>query len=478
MSENHENSEHRNAELSSSHSMSSGLESTELAKDSIDPKPSLGGDWITFGKEKSGIATIEPSHTIQVSSHSHPLGEDSQFNVEGLADATESSFCYEGRRSTSPKSKPDFYVHSKPTTLCTESTPACLASSPQIPKVLKSTTNDHIRNVSTQNVAQSFHNDLQSVPLTDSQTSRHSRGIRRDFSNGDIVVKLLPMNQKCAWVTKADFKPELVPEELMAQGLSLTVEDYVMAMQVLVNDVRFNMYIICYKRVLLVWIILGFIILLSILFSGIRGLALFGGGIVWLVINALGIFVCMWLKLKLYRMLERCMASVNALLYKQNLLLGLLDVGKISCHKINLIFIYFDVSYCLNYLKNMLENEGQVGKEISSEPQQPEIRIQDIDHSQLDIDTSDIIITGHTITHVSQKEKYAEKLLLRYIQRWVKEFVQKRLDLSIPLHGDRENGSLPCHFRHCTMARCPCQYIQEHLRFKPRNKFSFKELFV
>ncbi|XP_076316336.1 uncharacterized protein LOC143228834 isoform X2 [Tachypleus tridentatus] len=429
MSENHENSEHRNAELSSSHSMSSGLESTELAKDSIDPKPSLGGDWITFGKEKSGIATIEPSHTIQVSSHSHPLGEDSQFNVEGLADATESSFCYEGRRSTSPKSKPDFYVHSKPTTLCTESTPACLASSPQIPKVLKSTTNDHIRNVSTQNVAQSFHNDLQSVPLTDSQTSRHSRGIRRDFSNGDIVVKLLPMNQKCAWVTKADFKPELVPEELMAQGLSLTVEDYVMAMQVLVNDVRFNMYIICYKRVLLVWIILGFIILLSILFSGIRGLALFGGGIVWLVINALGIFVCMWLKLK-------------------------------------------------NYLKNMLENEGQVGKEISSEPQQPEIRIQDIDHSQLDIDTSDIIITGHTITHVSQKEKYAEKLLLRYIQRWVKEFVQKRLDLSIPLHGDRENGSLPCHFRHCTMARCPCQYIQEHLRFKPRNKFSFKELFV
>ncbi|XP_022244487.1 uncharacterized protein LOC106461749 [Limulus polyphemus] len=368
MSEKFESSENGNAQLSSPQSTSSGLESTELAEDSIDPKPPLSSSWIKFGEEKSGIATIEPSHIVQVSSHSHPLSEDSQFNLEAFADATESNF-YEGRRSASPKSIPDSYVHSKPSPSCTKSTPALSVLSPQMPKISKSTTNNHINNVSTQNVAQNFHNDLQSVPLSDNtnQTSRHGHGIQQDFSNGDIVVKLLPMNQKCPWVTKAEFKPELVPEELMAQGLSLTVEDYVMAMQVLVNDVRFNMYIICYKRVLLIWIILGFIILLSLLLSGVRGLALFGGGIVWLVINAMGIFVCMWLKLKLYRMLERCMASVNALLYKQNILVGLLDIGKISCHKINLIFIYFDVSYCLNYLKNMLENEEPVRKEHASE---------------------------------------------------------------------------------------------------------------
>lgn len=71
-----------------------------------------------------------------------------------------------------------------------------------------------------------------------------------------------------------------------------------MAMQVLVNDIRFNIYNMCYKRVLILWIMLGFIILLSLLFSGVRGLALFGGGIVWLIVNAVGIFVCMWLKIK------------------------------------------------------------------------------------------------------------------------------------------------------------------------------------
>lgn len=83
--------------------------------------------------------------------------------------------------------------------------------------------------------------------------------------------------------------------------MQLTVEEYVAAMQVLVHDVRFTLYNVCYKRLLLVWVLLGFFILLCLLFSGVRGLALFGGGVVWLVVNAMGIFVCMWLKFKVGR---------------------------------------------------------------------------------------------------------------------------------------------------------------------------------
>lgn len=93
--------------------------------------------------------------------------------------------------------------------------------------------------------------------------------------------------------------------------LQLTVEDYVMTMQVLVNDVRFNLYNVCYKRVLILWIMLGFVILLSLLFSGVRGLALFGGGIVWLIINAVGIFVCMWLKIKVNIFLYICFFFIS-----------------------------------------------------------------------------------------------------------------------------------------------------------------------
>ncbi|CAG2169756.1 unnamed protein product, partial [Oppiella nova] len=305
-------------------------------------------------------------------------------------------------------------------------------------------------------------------------------------ANGDVIVTLLPVNDHCAWLTPAIFKPELVPEELMAQSLSLTVEDYVSAIQVLVNDLRFNLYITLYKRMLVMWIALGFIILLSLLFSGIKGLPLFVGGVIWLVINVFGIFATMYLKVKpfmqylyynpiqkLYHLLERCISQVNGMLYKYNILLGVDDRGSLSCHKINLIFIYFDVKYCIKFLNDMLENEtlatnGQLSTTSTI-------------ISRMDINTSDITITGTQPKSVSQKEKYAEKLLLRYSQRWVKDFVRRKIDLNMPLHADSAGVSvapLPTTHRHCTTSRCLCQFIEEHLKFKPLTQCNITELFM
>lgn len=50
--------------------------------------------------------------------------------------------------------------------------------------------------------------------------------------------------------------------------LQLTVEDYVQIMEKLTTDMRFTIYNICYKRILVIWIATAFIILLSLLFSG------------------------------------------------------------------------------------------------------------------------------------------------------------------------------------------------------------------
>lgn len=44
------------------------------------------------------------------------------------------------------------------------------------------------------------------------------------LANGDLIVTLLPVNTSLPWITPAKFRPELVPEELMAQGL--TVSNY------------------------------------------------------------------------------------------------------------------------------------------------------------------------------------------------------------------------------------------------------------
>ena len=43
----------------------------------------------------------------------------------------------------------------------------------------------------------------------------------KQFENGDVVVTLLPVNERFPWVTPAKFRPELVPEELMAPALSV-----------------------------------------------------------------------------------------------------------------------------------------------------------------------------------------------------------------------------------------------------------------
>ena len=41
------------------------------------------------------------------------------------------------------------------------------------------------------------------------------------LENGDIIVTLLPVNEEMPWISPAKFRPELVPEELMAPVLTV-----------------------------------------------------------------------------------------------------------------------------------------------------------------------------------------------------------------------------------------------------------------
>ena len=117
------------------------------------------------------------------------------------------------------------------------------------------------------------------------------------------------------------------------------------------------------------------------------------------------------------------------MLFKYNILLGVDDRGHISCHKINLCFVYFDVSYCIvrelflnpifvlqlfqnvlqlfqnvlqKFLKDMLENESQPTDAIQTTVPSTMSSIM----SRMDINTSDIVITGSEPKSLSQKEVY------------------------------------------------------------------------
>ncbi|XP_022902300.1 uncharacterized protein [Onthophagus taurus] len=271
--------------------------------------------------------------------------------------------------------------------------------------------------------------------------------IRQGFTNGDIIVTLLPVNSRFPWVTPAQFRPELVPEELMAQGLTLTVEEYVQSMELLVNDYRFTIYNICYKRILVVWITIAFSLLLGLLFSGLNGLLLFGVGITWLVINAGVIFLSIWIKFKLSRNLERCLANVNKQLLRHKIILALDDRGKISCHKVTLCFIYLDPGPCINQLQTCIEQQE---REANGWEQ------------RMDISANDIVIQGSRTTRLSRKQERAALLYLRYASRWGKERVRGYL-ASPPAKGGR----------HCPSITCPCQFIEDHLQCKPAGPCSF-----
>jgi hypothetical protein len=48
------------------------------------------------------------------------------------------------------------------------------------------------------------------------------------------------------------------------------VEEFVQSMEKLTTDMRFTLFNICYKRILVIWIVTAFVILLSLLFSGFQ----------------------------------------------------------------------------------------------------------------------------------------------------------------------------------------------------------------
>lgn len=162
-------------------------------------------------------------------------------------------------------------------------------------------------------------------------------------------------------------------------------------MELLVNDYRFTLYNVCYKRVLVCWIAITFTVLMALLFSGLTGLILFSLGVVWLLLNAATIFVCMWIKLKLSKGLEQCLGRVNKQLMKHKLLLTLDDRGKMSCHKVTLCFMFFDSAPCIAHLQQVIERD-----EGSSIPVGWERR--------LDVTANDIVIQGNQTTRLSRKQ--------------------------------------------------------------------------
>lgn len=70
--------------------------------------------------------------------------------------------------------------------------------------------------------------------------------------------------------------------------------------------------------------------------------------------------------------------------------------------------------------------------------------------------------TTHQPTTKTTTQERGELLLLRYAARWGKEVMRGLADVNIAEPA-----------RHCAPFTCPCQYIQRHLKCKPRGKSKY-----
>lgn len=148
-------------------------------------------------------------------------------------------------------------------------------------------------------------------------------------------------------------------------------------------------------------------------------------------------------------MLEDCMAQINFILGKHNIFLGVDDRGHFSCHKINLIFVYFDPKYCIvskksllnlliskyseiflkKFLQDMLKNNNQQQQQTNklntgttivqnNQSQSPENNLMIIDEELLN--DSNIYLTNSSGT---TKQITSQKEVSHYIQLFISDLL-------------------------------------------------------
>ena len=173
--------------------------------------------------------------------------------------------------------------------------------------------------------------------------------------------------------------------------------------------------------------------------------------------------------------MEKCMSVVNNSLIKHNLLLGVDDRGKISCHKVNLCFIYFEPNDCivsnnldmqihwrLELVWNCFFLQKRLETVLAEKPEENgsvpsfdrESYLRDVEQFE-DIE---VVVTGRSSSlRIARGQERAERLFLHYIQRWAKDYLRRRLDWVIEdLYGRSEYASNTSP-RHLRTALCPCQ---------------------
>ncbi|KAL1244841.1 Vacuolar protein sorting-associated protein [Trichinella spiralis] len=254
----------------------------------------------------------------------------------------------------------------------------------------------------------------------------------------------------CKMLSFTKFDPNHVPRAILSSKLSITVEDYVTAMELLTNDFRFRLYTVFHQRIIFAWLIASLIVMFCVLFSNARGLVLFALSLGWSSVIGLGTLLCVIFERMLDQSLSACVATVNRFLVRYNLLLCVDDRGKFSCHKIAIVFLYFNLDQCI---LEVAKNVEKLGLKLHRRQHHLPIPTTPSVSSQVDI------VAAPTTAQNKHTQRYCRDLIRQGINLPVVRFQDQTDDMSITV-------------KHCKFALCLCQYLEKcHFQKRRRSLF-------
>uniref|UniRef100_A0AC35FR82 Uncharacterized protein n=1 Tax=Panagrolaimus sp. PS1159 TaxID=55785 RepID=A0AC35FR82_9BILA len=246
------------------------------------------------------------------------------------------------------------------------------------------------------------------------------------MKNGKIIANISPINERMAWIVPPIYNCTKIHPAVASAGLP--EEIYSQVMRQITEDIRFKTYIIGFSRVLPFWIIFSIFILLFLLITSPEGgfwvmvMTFF-----WMLMLFVGIFFCIIIRKHLRIGLAELVGEANKHLLHYNLIAGVQDRGQLSCHKVVIIFMFYESKECIVDIEKLLRIANSTAK------------------------PKPILMTH------DEMASRCDSLLRAHIQPYIKSFVKQRLLFPTrPAEGVSDFRP-----KHCQKNHCLCQFVEE-----------------
>lgn len=264
-------------------------------------------------------------------------------------------------------------------------------------------------------------------------------------ANARILATVYPDNIVCDWVTPPHYDVVSMPSILTIDVPALPADDYMSCIKAIVFDKRFKLFSTIYSRIIAMWMTFWiFALTVTLLLQSKGGWPVMIWCLIWTVLLFAGIYACAMIRRRIRIGLNRTVANANKFIVSRHFLAAVEDRGQLSCHKVVIHFIRYNVLECTADVIKQLKIANSGGCVFGGGAPQEDPNDESI-------------------------EREAAALILQYSQEYVKSVVKKRLIFpSKPIHGVSNYAP-----KHCKAQMCLCQFIDErHFNPKPKKWYA------